>query len=78
MNWSYRVLRLTWPNGAVSYGVHEVYHNPDGTIKGWTADPILPRGGSEEELRSDMGYFTRALALPALTPVSGTLVEVLK
>ncbi len=65
--WNYRVIRKSHPGtDAVSYQIHEVYYKEDGSINGWTEDPVEPHGETVEELREDIGHFRHAFRRPVL------------
>lgn len=57
MNWNYRIFKKKLAGQDV-YEIHEVYYNSDGSIKGWTENPIIPTGETPEELKQD---FSRQL-----------------
>lgn len=65
MSWNYRIIRRQF-NGHVSYQVHEVYYRPDGTIEGWTENPINPAGETPEELKQDFSRQLLAFESPIL------------
>lgn len=65
MSWNYRIIRRQF-NGRVSYQVHEVYYRPDGTIEGWTENPINPAGETPEELKQDFSRQLLAFESPIL------------
>jgi len=56
-HWNYRVIRREHDAGEVTFQIHEVYYAQDGSIEGWTADPVTPLGESTGELREDIRYF---------------------
>jgi hypothetical protein len=37
MSWNYRMVRYHDGSG---YGIHEVFYRPDGTVEGWTKEPV--------------------------------------
>lgn len=65
MNWNYRIVRRSF-KGHTSYQVHEVYYRPDGTIEGWTENPIIPTGETPEELKQDFSRQLLAFESPVL------------
>ena len=65
MRWNYRIVRKAFKEH-VAYQVHEVYYNPDGTIKGWTENPINPAGETPEELKQDFSRQLLAFESPIL------------
>lgn len=66
MTWSYRVLRTSDEAGEAVYRIHEVYYGDDGSIDGWTVEPVQPLGESLSELREDIRYFLAAFRKPVL------------
>lgn len=65
MSWNYRVFRKTCA-GHAFYEIHEVYYRLDGTIKGWTENPINPSGETPEELKQDFSKQLLAFERPIL------------
>ncbi len=65
MSWNYRIIRRNF-KGHVSYQVHEVYYRPDGTVEGWTENPINPVGETPEELKQDFSRQLLAFESPIL------------
>ncbi len=59
MNWNYRVIRKELGN-SITFQIHEVYYNDDGSINAWTEQPVLPLGESCGELREDIRFFLSA------------------
>lgn len=66
MTWNYRVLRKSDEPGETVYRIHEVYYADDGSIDGWTVEPVQPLGESPSELREDIRYFLSAFRKPVL------------
>jgi hypothetical protein len=65
--WNYRVIRKSHSDtDVVSYQIHEVYYKEDGSIDGWTKEPVEPHGETVEELREDIRYFLHAFRRPVL------------
>ncbi len=65
--WNYRVIKKTCPlTTEVTYQIHEVYYQPDGSIDCWNHTPVEPLGVSEPGLRNDIQAFLGAFRLPAL------------
>lgn len=52
MSWNYRIMRRVIC-GVEVHEIHEVYYNPDGSIKAWTESSITPTGENIEELKKD-------------------------
>ena len=61
MSWNYRVMRRY-----DDLGIYEVYYNEDGSVKGFSENPVSPRGGSISELKLDMERYMEALSKPIL------------
>ena len=51
---------------SVTYHVHEVFYQEDGSIESWTQEPVTPMGETAEELREDIRYFLHAFRCPIL------------
>jgi hypothetical protein len=64
--WNYRVLRKNHPEGITTYHVHEVTYDDDGSIMGWSVEPVEPFGESVEDLQADVHYFLQAFRRPIL------------
>lgn len=60
MAWNYRVV---FEN---TYSVREVFYDTTDQPTGWSADPMVLRGDTCEELREDLETMMRAFALPTL------------
>jgi len=54
MSWNYRVMKKRNEDGASTYGVHEVYYNDDGSIRGYTENSVTPNSESAEDLAKTM------------------------
>lgn len=65
MTWNYRIMKRQI-GSFVSYDVHEVYYNADGSIKAWTENSIKPSGETIEELKEDFSMQLRAFEKPIL------------
>ena len=64
--WNYRVIKKTCSRTQeVTYQIHEVYYNPDGSIDCWNSTPVEPLGVSEANLRNDINAFLAAFREPA-------------
>ena len=48
------------------YAVHEVFSSDDGRVIGCTQEPVYPRGGTPEELATELRRYEAALSEPAL------------
>lgn len=70
MHWNHRVMRQHFDGtDEVTYGIREVFYNDDGSIDGWTAEPIDPHGETVEELRADLERMLACLDRPVLDEV---------
>lgn len=66
-SWNYRVIKKTCPRSReITYQIHEVYYQPDGSIDCWNHTPVEPLGVSESGLRNDIQSFLGAFRLPVL------------
>ena len=65
--WNYRVIKKTCAQTReVTYQIHEVYYQADGSIDCWNHTPVEPMGLSEPSLRNDIQSFLGAFRLPVL------------
>lgn len=74
--WNYRVVEknrkykidcseIEYEN--VSYSIHEVYYDEDGSITMWSQSPISPFGdGDWRDLKADLEYMLEACSKPIL------------
>lgn len=62
MSWNHRVVKRTYPNGDVSFGIHEVFYDDNGNVTGCTEDPI----GIVEDTKQDL-YTTLNLLFDAFS-----------
>ena len=65
-HWNHRVMRRVYPNDEVMYQIYEVFYNADGSIWGFTNDPVDPCGETVEEVRESLERMLRALDRPVL------------
>jgi hypothetical protein len=65
-HWNFRVVKHTNPNGYVSYSVHEIYYNVDGSIWLWSDKPESPHGEDLEDLNLSMELLFKALSAPVI------------
>jgi hypothetical protein len=70
MPWNYRVIQR-----GDEAAIHEVLFRPDGSIEGWTEQPVFPRGETVEELREDLKRYSRALSEPVLILTANNTLE---
>lgn len=65
--WNYRVVKkICAHTQEVTYQIHEIYYNDDGSIDCWSDTPVEPLGVSEPSLRNDIRSFLSAFRLPVL------------
>lgn len=48
MSWNYRVIRHEAEGRAVWFGLHEVYYDEKGTVRGWIASPEIAVDDAKE------------------------------
>lgn len=65
MSWNYRIMKRVI-DGVDVHEIHEVYYNPDGSIKAWTETSITPTGEDLEELKKDFSHQLLAFDSPVL------------
>lgn len=41
--------------------IHEVFYRSDGSVEGWTEEPVFPRASSLEELKAELQRYAEAL-----------------
>ncbi|HEX7706458.1 MAG TPA: hypothetical protein VF701_08380 [Thermoanaerobaculia bacterium] len=70
MSWSYRIVQ-----SGDQFAVHEVFFSEDGSVEGWTEQPVFPRGDSLEELREDLARYLHAFEQPPFVESEGKLRE---
>ena len=66
MRWNHRAMRTVHDNGEVAYSIREVFYDDDGTIEGWTAEPMDPHGETLDELRADLVRMLACLGKPVM------------
>ena len=69
MSWNYRVMKRKIKGADYEeefYAIYEVYYEDDGSIKAWTEKPVSIQGETLEELKNDLGYYSKALKEPVL------------
>jgi hypothetical protein len=75
--WNHRVIRTYFPEfEEYGYQVHEVYYGVNGTITGYTEQPVTGYGETLEELRDDLTHQLAATQLPILEKSGKELIEV--
>jgi inorganic pyrophosphatase len=65
-HWNFRIVKQTQPNGYVSYHIHEIYYNTDGSIWLWNDKPESPYGEDLEDLNKSMELLFKALSAPVI------------
>jgi hypothetical protein len=48
------------------YAIHEVFYRDDGSVDGWTAEPLSVTVDTIEGLRHELNLYLQALDKPAL------------
>lgn len=66
MHWNHRVFEKTDYFGEKYFEIHEVYYNDDGTINGFTVNPIAPMGISVDDLKWALAHMIKCLDNPIL------------
>ena len=61
MTWNYRVMKR-----GDQYAIYELFYNEDGTVKGYSAEPVYPRAETPDELAEEVTRYIAALDKPAL------------
>ena len=61
MYWNHRVIKKTYPNGEVAFGIHEVFYNKDGTINSHTENSVEASCESMEDLRGYIQWMVDCL-----------------
>ena len=61
MGWNYRVMQK-----GDQFAIHEVFYHEDGSIKGFTEDPVFPRAEGVEQLAEELKRYALALEESAL------------
>lgn len=87
MTWNHRVMRRTYTstiggivNTEVVDEIYEVYYREDGTVDGWTENPVCPRyyldiDDQQASIRDDVMRFLRACDMPTLDYETGKVIE---
>ncbi|WP_295430965.1 hypothetical protein [uncultured Thiodictyon sp.] len=66
-SWNIRVLRKAGADAdEVSYQIHEVFYDEDGSIQSWTLAPVTVYGETLAELREEIRHFLHACRRPVL------------
>ena len=64
--WNHRVVRKAHPRGEVSYGIHEVFYNKDGSVYAYTKEPVEVSCESIDDLHEYVGWMQACLTKPIL------------
>ena len=64
-SWNYRVMKTVYPDGFVSFSIHEVYMDSEGNPALWTG-PIKPFADNLDDLKTEMKWMAEALDKPVL------------
>jgi hypothetical protein len=54
--WDYRIMKRRYEDGAVLFGVYEVFYDEKGKIAYWTQDPVGNSYDSLKELKEDLSW----------------------
>ena len=65
MHWNHRILK-TVVDGEVSYGIHEVFYDDDGSLMGCSEEPIGIVSETIEGCRRDLKLMETAFKKPVL------------
>ena len=76
LHWDHRVVKETLDNGEVWYSVREVYYNKDGSIFGYTDEPVGVVGESVDEIREELEMTLKCLDNPVLVDGEVEFVDV--
>jgi len=66
LTWEYRVLKRTYPNGEVEFGVYEVYWGGSEKREGTSKDPVIIVGDTLEQINIEVRNIVAALSKPVL------------
>lgn len=61
MHWNHRVIKHTYKDGYVYFGIHEVFYNSKGEIYGYSNEPIDLSENSLDDLRLTLQQMLRCL-----------------
>jgi hypothetical protein len=59
-HWNYRIMKRKNEEGEFDYGIHEVYYDENGKVKGWTERSMTTTCDSEENLKFDLERMIKA------------------
>jgi len=59
--WNHRVVKRTYGDGKVTFGIHEVFYNKDDSIYAYTKDPVEVSCESIEALREYLQWMMDCL-----------------
>lgn len=60
-HWNHRVIKKIYEDGEEEYGIHEVFYNTDGTIFGYTQEPVRVACESIDALREYLQWMVNCL-----------------
>jgi tetrahydromethanopterin S-methyltransferase subunit H len=66
MHWNHRVVKKTYDDGSMAFGIHEVFYNDDNTIYAYTEEPIEVSCESMEALREYVQWMLNCIDKPIL------------
>jgi hypothetical protein len=61
MTWEYRVMQR-----GEEFQIFEVYYCDDGSVRGYSSEPVMLCGDSLEELKENCELFSKAVLKPVL------------
>ena len=61
MTWNYRVM-----NKDGEFAIYEVFYRADGSVEGYTANPVHPRAECLEDLKEELQRYADALTKDVL------------
>jgi hypothetical protein len=61
MTWNYRVMRKD-----EQFAIHEVFYADDGSVQGYSEEPVFPRAASLELLAEELKRYAQAVEEPVL------------
>jgi len=65
-HWNHRVVKAKYSDGTEYYSVREVFYNDDGSIFGYTSEPVDVSGESMEDLKEYIQWCLDCLDKPML------------
>lgn len=53
-SWNYKPCRIIHENGEETWDIRSFYIQDDGSMRGWSSQPMYPFGETVEELKNDL------------------------